>query len=93
MLCSCFGIARAGFYAWLYKSVSDRAIEDHRLLELIRASYSASRGVYGARRVFQYMREAGELCGKHRVAKIGSLSHGYYPFVPEIFPKLYEYWR
>lgn len=63
-------IARVGFYAWLHKPVSDRAIEDHRLLELIRASYSASRGVYEARRVFQDMREAGELCGKHRVANI-----------------------
>ncbi|WP_371717158.1 IS3 family transposase [Limnobacter sp. 130] len=69
-MCRVLRIARAGFYAWLHKPVSDRAIEDHRLLELIRASYSASRGVYGARRVFQDMREAGELCGKHRVAKI-----------------------
>ncbi len=69
-MCRVLRIARAGFYAWLHKPVSDRAIEDHRLLELIRASYSASRGVYGARRVFQDIREAGELCGKHRVAKI-----------------------
>ncbi|HEY1058353.1 MAG TPA: IS3 family transposase [Limnobacter sp.] len=69
-MCRVLRIARAGFYAWLHKPVSDRAIEDHRLLELIRASYLASRGVYGARRVFQDMREAGELCGKHRVAKI-----------------------
>ncbi|MGQ0689903.1 MAG: IS3 family transposase [Limnobacter sp.] len=69
-MCRVLRIARAGFYAWLHKPVSDRAIEDQRLLELIRASYSASRGVYGARRVFQDMREAGELCGKHRVAKI-----------------------
>lgn len=30
--------------------------------------------MYGARRVFEYMREAGELCGKQRVAKIMRLN-------------------
>jgi putative transposase len=69
-MCRVLHIARAEFYVWLHKPVSDRAIEDHRLLELIQDSYSASRGVYGARRVFQDMQEAGELCGKHRVAEI-----------------------
>lgn len=40
------------------------------MLELIRYSYTASYGVYGARRVFADLREAGERCGKHRVARI-----------------------
>jgi len=69
-MCRILRVARAGFYAWLHKPLSDRAIEDLRLLELIRASYAASRGVYGAMRVFQDLREAGETCGKHRVARI-----------------------
>ena len=50
--------------------MSDRAIEDLRLLELIRVSYAASGGVYGAPRVFLDLRETGERCGKHRVARI-----------------------
>lgn len=50
--------------------MSDRAIEDQRLLGLIRDSCTASSGVYGALRVFGDLREAGESCGKHRVAKI-----------------------
>jgi len=61
---------RGGFYQWLHKPISDRDIEDQRLLGLIRDSYVASGGVYGARRVFGDLREAGETCGKHRVAKI-----------------------
>jgi len=69
-MCRVLKVARAGFYAWLHKPLSDRAIEDQRLLELIRASYDASRGVYGAMRVFQDLRESGETCGKHRVARI-----------------------
>lgn len=60
----------AMFYQWLHKPVSDREKENGRLLGLIRDSYAASRGVYGARRVFADLREAGESCGKHRVAAL-----------------------
>lgn len=70
MMCRVLGVARSGFYAWLRKPLSDRAIEDQRLLGLIRASYEASGGVYGAPRVFQDLREVGECCGKHRVERL-----------------------
>jgi putative transposase len=50
--------------------LSDRAIEDRRLLALIRDSYEASGGIYGSPRVFGDLREIGEGCGKHRVARI-----------------------
>ncbi|MDT1026728.1 MULTISPECIES: IS3 family transposase [Pseudomonas aeruginosa group] len=69
-MCQVLRIARAGFYQWLHKPVSDRERENNRLLQLIRDSYAASRGVYGARRVFGDLREAGESCGKHRVARL-----------------------
>ena len=52
------------------KPLSDRAKEDVRLLRLIRASYNASHGVYGSTRIFLDLREAGETCSKHRVARI-----------------------
>lgn len=45
-------------------------IGDRRLLELIRNSYTASHGVYGARGVFGDLREVGETCGRHRVERI-----------------------
>jgi putative transposase len=70
MMCRVLGVSRSGFYQWLAKPLSDRAIEDQRLLSLIRASYTGSSGVYGAPRVFLDLREAGETCGKHRVARI-----------------------
>ena len=41
-----------------------------RLLRLIRASFIASHGVYGAPRVFLDLREAGETCSKHRVERL-----------------------
>lgn len=69
-MCRLLGVAHSGFYDWLHKPLSDRAIEDQRLLALIRASYAASGGVYGSPRVFLDLREAGERCGRHRVARL-----------------------
>ena len=70
MMCRLLEVAPSGYYAWLKKPESDRAIEDKRLLRLIRASFKASQGVYGAPRVFLDLREAGETCSKHRVARL-----------------------
>jgi len=69
-MCRALQINRAGFYAWIHKPVSDRAKEDLRLLELIRASYDASGCTYGSRRVYADLRETGEGCGVNRVARI-----------------------
>lgn len=69
-MCRVLGVARAGYYAWLRDPLSDRAKEDARLLDLIRASYNASHGVYGARRIFLDLREAGETCSRHRIERL-----------------------
>ena len=63
-------VPRSEFYAWLQRPLSDRALEDQRLLTQIRHSYSASGGIYGSPRVFLDLRETGAHCGKHRVARI-----------------------
>ena len=39
-------------------------------MKLIRASLHASNGIYGSARVFLDLREAGETCSKHRVARL-----------------------
>lgn len=69
-MCRVLDVARAGYYAWLREPLSNRAKEDARLLRLIRTSYKASHGVYGARRIFLDLRETGETCSKHRVERI-----------------------
>jgi putative transposase len=70
LMCRMLGVAPSGYYAWLLQPLSDRAQEDERLLHLIRASYTASQGIYGAPRVFLDLREAEETCSKHRVARL-----------------------
>lgn len=75
MMCRLLDVSRSGFYAWLQNPLSDRAREDQRLLALIVAAYKASHGVYGAPRIFLDLREAGETCSKHRVARIMRTHH------------------
>ena len=70
VMCRVLGVARSGYYEWLREPVSKRGQEDARLLRLIRASFNASHGIYGAPRVFLDLREAGETCSKHRVARL-----------------------
>jgi putative transposase len=81
-MCRILGVAPSGYYEWLTQPLSNRAQEDARLLRLIRASFTASQGIYGAPRVFLDLREAGETCSKHRVARLMRESgmralHGY----------------
>lgn len=81
-MCRLLGASRSGYYDWRFRPLSDRAREDSRLLPLIRASYAASGGVYGYRRVHLDLRETGEICGRHRIARIMKANsiravHGY----------------
>src|SRR5919106_4729821 len=69
-MCRVLGVAPSGYYEWLQQPISNRAQEDARLLRLIRASFVASHGIYGAPRIFLDLREAGETCSKHRVARL-----------------------
>ena len=69
-MCRILGVAPSGYYKWLQHPISNHAQEDARLLRLIRASFMASHGIYGAPRVFLDLREAGETCSKHRVARL-----------------------
>lgn len=70
MMCRVFKIHPSGFYAWLEKPVSDRALEDQRLLTLIKKFYVASGATYGSPWIHRDLRESGETCSVHRVAKI-----------------------
>ena len=74
-MCRVLKINRSGFYAWLKQPLSSRAIEDNRLLKLIKESYIASGGTYGSPWIHRDLREAGESCSVHRVAKIMRLNN------------------
>jgi putative transposase len=69
-MCRALRVQRSGYYAWLKQPESVRAIEDRRLLGLIKQSWLESGCVYGYRKIFDDLRELGECCGRSRVERI-----------------------
>lgn len=69
-MCRILNVSRSGYYDWIDRPLSNRARENERLVVLIRASHTASGGIYGSPRVTADLREAGETCSKNRVARL-----------------------
>ncbi|QVK33032.1 IS3 family transposase [Pseudomonas syringae] len=69
-LCLTLKVHPSGYYAWLSEPQSARAKADQRLLGLIKHSWLESGGVYGYRKIHDDLREVGEDCGRHRVARL-----------------------
>ena len=69
-MCRVLGVQRSGFYAWQRQPHSDRHREDQRLLGMIKQAWLESGTVYGYRKVTDDLRDLGEACGKHRVARL-----------------------
>ncbi|WP_085984638.1 IS3 family transposase [Pseudomonas sp. Ag1] len=69
-LCLTLKVHPSGYYAWLSEPQSARAKDDQRLLGLIKHSWLESGGVYGYRKIHDDLREVGEDCGRHRVARL-----------------------
>jgi putative transposase len=70
LMCRVLRVHRSGFYAWLKKPKSDRALEDERLLARIRYFWDESGQIYGSPRIYRDLLEAEETCGVNRVEKL-----------------------
>jgi putative transposase len=64
------GVSRSGYYAWRGRTPSRRAIENERLLRCIERVHRESREAYGTARTWKRLRDLGEPCGRHRVARL-----------------------
>lgn len=70
-LCRVLEVSTSGYYAWRQRPPSQREREDERLKELIRAIRTASRGTYGAPRIWAELRMTyGIRCSRKRVARL-----------------------
>lgn len=69
-MCMCLGVHPSGYYAWKGAPMSTRGKDDQRLLGLLKHAWLESGGVYGYRKLTMDMRDLGETCGKHRVARL-----------------------
>lgn len=69
-LCRVMKVSRSGYYAWLGRKPCARAREDARLLRKVRVLHHRFKGRYGAVRLCRVLRQEGEHCSKHRVARL-----------------------
>jgi len=69
-MCRMLGVHRSGYYAWRQGPASARERDDQRLLGLIKHSWLESGSVYGHRKITTDLRELGETCSRHRVARL-----------------------
>ena len=69
-LCTTLQVSRSGFYAWQRRPESPRAHQNRKLLDQMCTLHQATREAYGARKMWQLLQQAGQRCGRHRVARL-----------------------
>lgn len=74
LMCKTLEVSSSGFYAWLGRGDSDRAIEDRRLTALIQGIFAESRSIYGVPRVHETLQQRGQRCSRKRVARLMQLA-------------------
>lgn len=69
-LCEVLQVSTTGYYEWLKRPLSDRAIKNQQLKTKIALFHKISRGIYGSPRIHRDLVESGESVGVNRVAKL-----------------------
>jgi transposase InsO family protein len=69
-LCEWLDVSRSGYYAWLKRPISARALSDAVLLQNIRKVFSDNHETYGSPRVFHALKRAGIKTSGKRVARL-----------------------
>ena len=72
-LCHALAVSRSGYYAWRDRPASARAVEDQRVLHLLRQLHQEMREEYGAIKLWREATRRGIRCGRHRVARLRKL--------------------
>jgi putative transposase len=70
VLCQLLKVSRSGFYAWLSRPKSSRALADEVLTEQIREAFNANRKVYGSPRIHTELTDDGVHVGRKRIARL-----------------------
>ena len=69
-MCSMLTVHPSGFYAWLKRPFSKRALEDERQTELLKEAWEDSGKVYGYRKLHDDLQDQGETSFLNRVARL-----------------------
>ncbi len=68
--CETLDVSRSGYYEWLKREPSQRALENAALLPRIEAIHAKSKETYGSPRITAELRAEGEIVNEKRVARI-----------------------
>ena len=69
-MCRALGVTRQGYYQWAKRPESAHDLRDLELARMIGDEYEASRGIYGAPKVFAKLARRGVRTSRKRVARI-----------------------
>jgi len=70
VLCRVLGLSPSGYYAWLHRPPSARALRDQELTTKIEEIWTDNRKVYGRPRIYAELKEQGEPVGEKRVGRL-----------------------
>jgi putative transposase len=70
VMCRVLGVSPSGYYAWVKRPASARAVMDDALIAEIRAAHAASKGTYGAPRLQIDLADIGIRVSRKRVARL-----------------------
>lgn len=70
ILCEVLGVSRSGYYSWLSRGPSQRALEDQALAENIESIFKWSRNTYGVPRMQKTLETEGKRHGKAKISRL-----------------------
>src|SRR5262245_23981655 len=73
-MCRVLQVSRSGYYDWQDRRECQRRVQERALIREIRKIHLQSKEAYGAIKTWQSLKQAGIICGKHRVARLRQLA-------------------
>lgn len=70
LLCRVLRVSKSGYYAWLRRDPSDRALEDEKIRPKVVEAFELGRGAYGSIRIRRELVDQGFEIGRRRVARL-----------------------
>lgn len=69
-MCRILEVSRSGYHKYVHRRVSQRRIENLRILVKIKQIYHRSKERYGSPRIYEELRKQGIICNKKRVVRL-----------------------